>query len=326
MLKYKYEETDEIRNLLIDLGALKIVFENLRILPQIEENFRRESILKSSIFSARVEGNPATLSQTENLGRIHKLELRNLSNAYKFINSERLPKKLTVKLIKKIHSLIMKNISSMAGKFRQEPWAIFNSAGFAVFLAPAHFNVPNLMNELIKENNKSKYRPPIKAAIVQMLFEKIHPFADGNGRAGRLISSYIMKSSGYGFRGLIPVEEVIDLDRESYYSSLEPNHDVTDFVKFYLKSFITQANKVLEKISVAQSPKPEDFLPARQREIFLIIKDHPYTSFDSLVRRFSNINIKTLHYDLKKLIDKDFVQKIGTTKGSTYIFKDKIIS
>lgn len=319
MIKYRYDETEEIKNLLIDLEALKIVFDNLKILPQIEENFRRESILKSSIFSARVEGNPATLDQTDSLDRIHKLELNNLQKAYKFISTGHIPKKLSNKFIKKLHSMVMKNLSGMAGKFRQEPWAIFNQAGIAVFLAPAHFKVPGLMNNLVKESKDMKHRAPIKSAIIQMLFEKIHPFADGNGRVGRLISSYIMAANGYNFRGIVSVEEAIDQQRELYYESLEPSTNVSVFVKFYLESFINQARKVLEKVSTAQNPKPEDLLPSRQREIILIIKDHPYISFNFLARRFIKINPKTLHYDLKKLIDRGYVLKIGTTKGSTYI-------
>ena len=128
--KYRYRETERIKNLLIEIEALKIVFGQLSPLPHIEENLRRESLLKSALFSARVEGNLLTLEKARLLNEkkkekeIKKLELFNLLRAYRFINMGKVPSKLTLPFIFKMHKLIMKGISSNAGRFRLEPWAI----------------------------------------------------------------------------------------------------------------------------------------------------------------------------------------------------------
>jgi Fic family protein len=321
MIKYRFVETEKIRGLLIEAEALKIVFDNLKVLPQIEENFRRNSLLKSSVYSARVEGNPATMDNAYDQDRIHKLEITNLVRAYKFIYSKNIPKNLSVYLIKKSHEIVMKDLSSFAGHFRIEPWAIFNEAGVAVFLAPAHFKVPGLVRDLVNEIKKTRQSIFVKSAVFQFLFEKIHPFPDGNGRVGRLISSYLMNIGGYGFRGLIPMEEIIDNERESYYEALEPSRDATLFVEFFLESFIRQAKKVLEAMNNSDEPTSSDLLPPRRKEIVEIVKNHPYATFDLLSRRFLKVNPKTLHYDLKKLIDDNFVVKIGKTKGVSYLIK-----
>ena len=60
----------------------------------------------------------------------------------------------------------------------------------------------------------------------------------------------------------------------------------------------------------------------RRRKIYDLIKKHPFSSFIFISRRFSKINIKTLHYDLKKLQDKGFIIKIGETRGVTYRIKN----
>lgn len=65
MLKHRYKETKEIRKLLNEIEAYKIVFKTITPLPNIEENIRRESLLKSSLFSARIEGNPLTLERAD---------------------------------------------------------------------------------------------------------------------------------------------------------------------------------------------------------------------------------------------------------------------
>lgn len=58
--------------------------------------------------------------------------------------------------------------------------------------------------------------------------------------------------------------------------------------------------------------------PLRRQEILNIIADHPNCSFDFLQRRFSSVNSKTLHYDIKKLIDLNLISKIGATRGALY--------
>ena len=324
MLKYKFTETKKIKSLLIEIEALKIVFERVKSLPNVEENLRRQSILKSSLFSARIEGNPLgleemkTISGTRSTAEISKLEIFNLLSAYRYIFSRKAPKNLSLNLIKKLHQITMKNISMEVGKFRSQPWAIFNQAGVAIYLAPAPHRLPKLIQDFIQVNRNLEYGVPIKAAILQFLFEKIHPFADGNGRVGRLISAFIMKSGGYGFRGLVSVEEAIDINREEYYQALEPSRDATLFVEFFLSAFVKQTRIIIDKLGEKQEELPEDMLLLRRQEILAIIRDHPYCSFDFISRRFPVVNPKTLHYDLKQLQEKGFIIKAGKTRGATY--------
>lgn len=327
MLKYRFKETLKIKKLLIELEALRILFAQTKTLPHVEENLRRASLLKSALFSARVEGNPLVLeniefaSEVEKSDDLKKLEVFNLLRAYRYIYGSRTSKKLSISFIKKIHQIVMKNITPDAGKFRNQPWAIFNQAGVAIYLAPVPFRLLKLMAEFIQVNTSLNYEIPIKAALLQFLFEKIHPFADGNGRVGRLISAYIMKNGGYGFRGLVSVEEMIDENRENYYQVLEPSRDTNLFVEFFLGSFIEQAESVFSRLNEKEEESPEDLLLPRRREILEIIKDHPYCSFDFISRRFLSVNPKTLHYDLKQLQEKGFIIKAGKTRGVVYRLK-----
>ncbi len=327
MLKYKYKETKEIRKLLNEIEAYKIVFKTITPLPNIEENIRRESLLKSSLFSARIEGNPLTLerarflSQSRSEKDISKLEVFNLLKAYKQIRSKQFPKKLSNTLIKRLHKIVMKGISASSGKFRTEPWAIYNQAGAVVYLAPAHFKVFQLINELIIFYKKTKYEPPVNAAMIQFLFEKIHPFADGNGRVGRLLSTHILVNNDFGFRGLISFEEHIDQNRSLYYQALEPSTDATEFVEFFLNSLVIKAKEAVKKLTKVDKELPEDGLLPRRREILEIVREHPYCSFNFISRRFVMVNPKTLHYDLKKLREAGFITKAGITRGSLYKVK-----
>lgn len=320
-MSWKYRTNKQIENLVTEIKALRIAFDLIKPLPHIEENLKRESILNSSLYSAKIEGNTLTINEIDigkNSKDRRKIEVNNLYSAYRLLENKNLPKKLTIKLIKKFHQIAMRNLSSQAGDFRQESWGIFNQAGMAVYLAPAHFKIPTLMKEYLKYLSILKYSTPEIAAIAQFAFEKIHPFADGNGRVGRLISAYILAQGNFKFRGLVAFEKAIDDQRNSYYQSLEPSLDATQFIDFFLSTLVNEAKKTLAKLGSIKEELPEDRLLPRRKEILNIIKDHPNCSFDFVKRRFLKVNPKTLHYDLKKIIDQKFVFKLGVSRGVVY--------
>ncbi|MBI3282514.1 Fic family protein [Candidatus Curtissbacteria bacterium] len=323
-MKIKFKKTDKISKLLTEIEALRIVFETLPTLPHAEENLRRETLLKSSLFSARIEGNPLTLEQASLIARsvpkrdIAKVEIFNLMRAYKYVYTGKIPKKVTTKFICGLHETAMRGLTTDSGRFRDGPGAIFNQAGVAIHLAPSHFKLSGLLKELVNMANRPLFSTPVNAAIIHFLFEKIHPFGDGNGRVGRLLSAYVLQNGGYGFKGLVSFEEFIDKNRQTYYQTLEPANGTTSFVEFFLESVTVQARSALDQLKERRDELPEETLLPRRREILNIIKDHPYCSFDAIRRRFPIVNPKTLHYDLNKLQRQGFVQKVGVSRGSVY--------
>lgn len=322
----KFKQTGKIRKLLTEIEVLRIVFETLPTLPHIEKNLQREALLKSSLFSARIEGNPLTLEQASLIDQsatkhnIAKLEIFNLLRAYKYVYLGKIPKKISVKLICDLHKIVMRGLILNTGRLRDGPGGIFNQAGVVIYLAPPHFKLNGLIMELIKMASSNRYPVPIVAAITHFLFEKIHPFSDGNGRVGRLLSAYILRNGNFGFKGLVSFEEFIDKNRETYYQTLEPASDTTGFVEFFLTSLVEQAKLALNKFKQKEE-SPEDMLLPRRREILSIIKEHPYCSFDFIRRHFAAVNPKTLHYDFKKLLNAGFIQKVGVSRGSVYKVK-----
>jgi len=209
------------------------------------------------------------------------------------------------------------------GNFRIEASAIFNSAGIAIYLPPPPRQIESLLIKLISYTNSSKEQfVLIRAILSHYIFEKIHPFLDGNGRVGRLLLQAVLAKGGYGMKGLLTVEEYLDKNRSEYYRSLEePERDVTDYIEFMLEmislSALEAKNLVLEK----EKSEPEDYLLPRRAEILYIIKDQKLVSMDQIRRRFMGVNARTLRYDLKKLQDSGFIIKRGATKGVYYEIK-----
>ncbi len=319
----KYTLNSEITHLLSSIEASREVIDSVSIPPEIEINIRRQSTLKSSLYSARIEGNELTMETLhKDPSRTQaKAEVFNTLKALNWLFSRR-NKDTTLKDLLTFHELAMNGLmdKSELGKLRHEMSATFNKAGIAVYLHPAPRLIPGHVNRLLKYINSDKEQfVAVKASLAHYTFEKIHPFLDGNGRVGRLLIQKILTQGGYGMKGLLAIEEYIDMHRPEYYRALEePDKDITDYLIFMLTAIADTAQKVKEAVVQKREYEVEDYLLPRRAELLRIIKEQKMINFNSLHRRFINVNDRTLRYDLKKLQDGGFIRKRGTTRGVYY--------
>ena len=145
---------------------------------------------------------------------------------------------LSVELIKQIHNIVFKNSKLFAGKLRKkgEEVVVVDNQGRIVHEGASQGRITHLLNELTAwyEHHQNKYPALILAAIVHNQFENIHPFADGNGRVGRILLNNILIK-----HNLPPIN--IDLkNRMEYYASLqeyEKNHNIKPTIHLYLKEY-----------------------------------------------------------------------------------------
>ncbi len=144
--------------------------------------------------------------------------------------------KITEKDIIKMHKMLMQNIDKRTG-YKQFPNEIIGSD---VRLTPPE-KVPSEMKGLIgwRGKNPQKMHPLQLCALFHGKFEKIHPFADGNGRVGRFIVNAMLVNNGY------PPLIIRKTQRDSYIKALE------DFQRGYTKNlerfFLEKYNKTFEK-------------------------------------------------------------------------------
>ena len=112
----------------------------------------------------------------------------------------------------------------IAGKFRNYQVRV------GPYLAPDWHNIKNLLAQLVTFTNQSNLNSVELAARAHYIFEKIHPFGDGNGRTGRLLMNYILWKNGY------PMLIIEYKKRKSYYKALQRPEEgfVTYFIRRYL--------------------------------------------------------------------------------------------
>lgn len=324
-----HTRTSKIDAFILELEALKKAFTYLRLPEKTITYLRRVSILKSSLYSARIEGNPlrpedVSAATVTNPHSQHKQEVANIARAFSFL--ERFGNQpLTIEFFKELHRIVLDTLSVSAGLLRQEESAIFNQAGIAVYLTPAPQQIIRLLDELMVYCNSGHDHPTVAASVAHIWFEKIHPFDDGNGRVGRLLLHALLGRDGYDVGGVVPLEEYLDDHREVYYDALaHDTSDVTEFVEFFLDALVVQAKKTIMQATTPVPVHRVELLP-RRAEILDVIRDHKMISFDGIARRFRAVSVSTLHFDLTYLMKKNYIKKLGSTRGAVYVPKEETV-
>ena len=141
--------------------------------------------------------------------------------------------KISDKLLLKWHEEIFRETKpDIAGTFRNYQVSV------GPYLAPDWQNVENLMKQLIAFINESNLNPVELAVRAHYIFEKIHPFSDGNGRIGRLLMNYILWNSGYSML-IIEYKK-----RKSYYKALQQPEE--GFVNYFIRRYLSIHKKRLQ--------------------------------------------------------------------------------
>jgi excisionase family DNA binding protein len=102
--------------------------------------------------------------------------------------------RLDMSLVRHIHSELFRNLSEERGSFRRKSIQIHGAK-----VRPPEFDVNEYMRAWLRLSLDLLESLPILSALARIhtLFESIHPFEDGNGRAGRIILNYLAVSNGY---------------------------------------------------------------------------------------------------------------------------------
>lgn len=329
MIPPTFTITNNIITLLAKIESNKTYIQTVKIPDQIVMNLMHISLLKSSVFSAQIEGNTLTADDYEHASKegekqYERQMVENIITSISYMRDKGIPDVIDIPFLLQLHKMVMYKLvhQSQAGILRREPSAIFDTNGNVVYMTPPPSQIDPLLLDLLHVVNDDKsIFPLIKAPLVHLSFEKIHPFIDGNGRVGRLLFQAILANYGYHFNWLLSIEELLQQKKNTYYSLLDQNN-ATEFVEFMLGIMLEESERLRKQIDKSEQPTHEDFLLPRRREILDIIKDHKMVSFDQLQRRFIKVPARTLRYDIKQLEKLGLIRKIGTTRGALYRFSD----
>lgn len=200
------------------------------------------------------------------------------------------------------------------------------------FEAPPSDIVPKEMDRFIEwyNNITDSITPLTKAAIAHLYFESIHPFEDGNGRIGRVITIKML-CQNIGKPILIALSHVINQEKKLYYNALENNNkslEITDWILYFVKTIIKAQDYTLRNIEFLINKtkfydKFKDTLNTRQEKVVKRIFEEGGEGFKGGLSAKNYLNITktskaTATRDLQELVEMQAFIKTGELKATRY--------
>jgi Fic family protein len=179
-------------------------------------------------------------------------------------------------------------------------------------------------------NEDEAIDPLIKMALMHYQFEAIHPFADGNGRTGRILLLLYLKLSGLLDTPAIYLSEYIIKNKADYYKRLRnvtENNEWEAYILYMLDMIEETSKKGLErlnKITSAMDKTANEIktkLPkVYSKDLVEILFRLPYTKRQHLIDE--NIgNLKTVGNYLIALEENGFLKSVKVGKEKLYLNK-----
>jgi Fic family protein len=236
--------------------------------PEVLQTLRHAAMIQSTESSNRMEGitvlperiTPLVNRKTKPRDRSEQ-EVAGYRDVLASIHANASTLGLSTRLIQEWHRTMYHYTDQTGGRWKQRDNAIIQvgpDGKTVVRFKPASaLVVPPYMKRLIELFDRSmsehKADPLLLIASFILDFECIHPFMDGNGRIGRLLTLLLLYRSGYEVGRYISLERIVEESKETYYDALlkssrgwhQAQHDLRPWWEYFL-GMLTAAYKEFE--------------------------------------------------------------------------------
>ncbi|HBN28556.1 MAG TPA: cell filamentation protein Fic [Clostridiaceae bacterium] len=289
MSKYKppFHMTDKITNLVAEIseqvGRVTVLSHG-----NLNPHLRKENRIRTIHSSLAIEHNSLSLEQvTAIIDGKHILgnpnEIKEVHNAYETYEMMLNLNPASVDDLLKAHKMMMNGLIPENGRFRSGDVGVFDG-DVVVHMAPPANLVPGQIHDLFAWHQNSEMHPLIKSAIFHYEFEFIHPFADGNGRMGRMWHSLLLGQWKELFYWL-PIEELIRTRQKEYYDALgksDKEADSSAFVELMLE-IIADTLKQITVVGNAEST-PQSDMTAQVVKLLEALSDETLSASEIMKR------------------------------------------
>lgn len=333
--------TNEILRYITEIDKNRYKVSSVKLSRSVANRLRKNSKKKSSYASTKIEGNPLSEQQADEVierdERRHLLkpeqEVRNYFLALNYLEEkakkkERFSKQLILDVQKYVEAGAPREKIGLRGPMPPGVlFAVYDSqSGNPDYIPPEYCDIPDLLDELVEYVNTTDDHPLIVAAVVHYQMVTIHPFEDGNGRTARLLSGYVLDVNGYGFNGIGSLEEYFAYDISEYYESIQmglpalyysgrdnPPHPEI-WINYFLRMVLLYSNKVCE---LSESSNEDEisgsmsYLKGKEKELLLFLIKYYKRDFTPIeVSREIGVTNKTIINRLSVLAKNGFVVPI----------------
>lgn len=295
--KPPFEITNRIIHYVAEISEL-VGKLNSTISLSANPTLRRSNRIRTIHGSLAIEQNTLSLEQvTAVLGGKQILappkDIAEVKNAYEIY--ERLDEldPYSVDDLLMAHGIMMRGLVEEFGMFRTRPVGVVDQAGHILHFGTLPQYVPDSVMNLLDWAKSSDVHMLIRSCVFHYEFELIHPFADGNGRVGRLWHTLLLSTWNPAFAWL-PVESIIHDRQQEYYAAINTSNDAgesTSFITFMLSAIKASLIETMD-MSDGLSDEKIDKTVLRWNTIKTYLKNHEYI-MNADVRRLCGVSAAT---------------------------------
>lgn len=307
-----------------------------------ENEYGADAKMEEAIASSRLEGADITGESAKEMlrtGADPETESEKMVvNNYKALTfaEKNTDKELSVEFIKQLYGAVMNaDGGDIFRKDEQNARVVDIRDDAVLYEPPKSADIETLLLSLCDYiNADTDTNPVIKAAALHFLFAYIHPFADGNGRAARILFYWYALKKGLGAFKYLPVSKTLRLIPSLYakaflYTEIDEN-DLTYFINFSLDVLIEAANSFGDFLEKNEGPRKEELLIGAGTELnrrhISILNEFVKNRNARNIEYFKNklgIVYETARKDMMYLAKKGFLSKRKKSKEFLYSLSKK---
>lgn len=285
-------------------------------------------------YSTKLEGNPLPLSEVKKITRNslrgknqksdngHRQEILNHLMVAIAPDVWHLP--WTLQGVQGIHRALLDGVDEGAhpGRFRDFRSAIEDEDGDESFITAPPEHISEEMASLVQWVNTQAptMHPVVAGAILFHEFESIHPFADGNGRTGRVLFHGYLSEHGLPHAHLCMIEKEVTEDPELYYRVLawtDYSGAYTDLVDFFTDAILLSYRKAVRRF--AEKDLLSTGMDETAKRIVVQAKRHAeWFKIEDAARWVDGRAEDTVRRHLNALVGDGVLESQGATKAKRY--------
>jgi Fic family protein len=320
--------------------------DGITVLLPRQELFLYMYVRKEAVLSSQIEGTQSTLAdllrfETEAQAGQPIDDIREVSNyvdamMYGLERLKALP--LSLRLIREMHERLLQSSrggTKNPGEFRRsQNWIGGTRPGNAMFVPPPVSELGACLDafERFMHEKESRLPPLIKAGLLHVQFETIHPFLDGNGRIGRLLVTLYLCVHDVLRKPLLYLSLYLKMHRGDYYRLLQEvrEHGAWEaWLEFFLDGVTETAGQAFD----AATRIAELFKRDRERitaesdragsvlRVHELLQQNPFLTSNALVER-TGLTAPTINAALADLERLSIVDEVtGRRRGRVFGYR-----
>ena len=284
---------------------------------------RRTNRIRSIYSSLAIEQNTLSLEQVTAVLNGKRViappkDIAEVKNAYEIYERMDSLDPYSAEDLLSAHAVMTRGLVEESGCFRSKPVGLVDKQGNVLHFGTLPDDVPGLVKELLEWTRDSDFHMLIKSCVFHYELELIHPFADGNGRIGRLWHTLLLTQWKPIFAWL-PMESIIHDRQEEYYDAINRSNfegESTAFIAFMLSAIKAALMEAVQTSGAAAGMTTEEL---RWYQIACHLKKNG-TITNADVRLMFQVSAATANRILAKLTEGGKLRKIRIGKSWGYQF------